>query len=115
MTSVGTYSFTDLLRDPALRVTDRGVDQQNAVGIAAVQDGETRRPRPWDGPGRATMRDGRSANWSGRAQNMPLSLAAVFGTSWITSQCSTTLPFSRRKKSASARPGLSGSPPNAVW
>ena len=30
-------------------------------------------------------------------QNIPLSFAEVFGTSWITSQCSTTLPSSRRK------------------
>jgi hypothetical protein len=43
-------------------------------------------------------------------QNMPLGLAARFGTSWMTSQCSTTLPSSRRKKSASARPGLSALP-----
>jgi Protein of unknown function (DUF4232) len=45
-----------------------------------------------------------------RNQNIPLSFAAVCGTSWITSQCSTTLPSSSRKKSASARPGLSGLP-----
>jgi len=30
-------------------------------------------------------------------QNMPLGLAARVGTSWMTSQCSTTLPSSRRK------------------
>jgi hypothetical protein len=29
--SVGTYSFTDLLRDPGLRITDRAVDQENSV------------------------------------------------------------------------------------
>lgn len=41
--SVGTDSFTDLLRDPGLRITDRAVDQENAADIAAVQDGETLR------------------------------------------------------------------------
>ena len=43
-----------------------------------------------------------------RAQNMPFAFAESSATGWITSQCSTTLPSSSRKKSASARPGLTG-------
>ena len=39
---------------------------------------------------------------------MLLLFADVLGTSWMTFQCSTTLPSSRRKKSASARPGSPG-------
>jgi hypothetical protein len=46
----------------------------------------------------------------GGFQNMPLSLADLAGMFWMTSQCSTSLPFSRRKKSASACPGLLGLP-----
>jgi hypothetical protein len=41
--SVGTYSFTDVLRDPGRRITNRAVDQESAADIAAVLDGETRR------------------------------------------------------------------------
>ena len=40
-------------------------------------------------------------------QNMPFELADCVGISWITSQCSTTLPFSIRKMSTIARPGVS--------
>lgn len=41
--AVGTYSFTDVLRDPGRRITYRAVDQESAADIAAVLDGETRR------------------------------------------------------------------------
>jgi hypothetical protein len=37
-------------------------------------------------------------------QNIVLALAEVSGTGWITSQCSTTLPLSRRKMSTTASP-----------
>src|SRR5919199_532170 len=41
-------------------------------------------------------------------QNMGWSLAALSGTGCKTSQCSTTLPSSKRKKSAAAVPRSSG-------
>ena len=49
----------------------------------------------------------RSALWSkfsGELQNIVLALAEVSGAGWITSQCSTTLPFSSRKMSATTSP-----------
>jgi hypothetical protein len=52
----------------------------------------------------------RPAAFSG-AQNIVLALADVSGIGWITSQCSTTLPCSRRKMSTTASPrGLSDRP-----
>ena len=39
---------------------------------------------------------------------MVLSLAAFSGTGWITSQCSTILPFSSRKMSTMADAALAG-------
>ena len=41
-------------------------------------------------------------------QNIPFELAEASGISWMTSQCSTTLSSSKRKKSANASPGLPG-------
>jgi hypothetical protein len=37
---------------------------------------------------------------------MPFALADCAGMSWMTSQCSTTLPSSTRKMSTIARPGV---------
>ena len=41
-------------------------------------------------------------------QNIPLRLAEVGGTSWMTSQNSTALPWLTRMKSEAARPVSSG-------
>ena len=42
------------------------------------------------------------------SQNIVLSLAAVSGIGWMTSQCSTALPSSKRRMSTTATPRSSG-------
>ena len=65
-----------------------------------------------NGPARAALPSSSSSN--GRAaplecQNIPLLLAGFSGISWMTSQCSTILPFSSRKMSTIATRGRPGS------
>ncbi len=55
----------------------------------------------------AAQPDGRAA-WTKTTQNIPFGFAAFSGTSWITSQCSTSLPLLTLKMSMIAWPRSPG-------
>ena len=67
--------------------------------------------RPYCAVRPPSVRSSRRCSTTSGAQNIVLALAEVSGIGWITSQCSTTLPPSRRKMSTTASPrGLSDRP-----